>query len=91
MSFLRRALGGGSKAGSGPKPASPTAPVGHAPTTPEQDELARDRELAREDALRMADDLRARQLRYAERSWTPPSQGGSRRADDQTAVDPDGS
>ena len=38
--------------------------------------------LLREEALRLNDDLIQRQLRYADRSWTPPAQGGSRRADD---------
>jgi hypothetical protein len=29
------------------------------------------------------DDLRRRQLKYADKAWTPPAQGGERRADDE--------
>jgi ABC-2 type transport system ATP-binding protein len=32
------------------------------------------------------DELRQRQLRYADRAWTPPRQGGERRADDEDAA-----
>ena len=46
------------------------------------DEQARERELMRSEADRLDDDLIQRQLRYADRSWTPPAQGGERRADD---------
>ncbi len=46
------------------------------------DEIERDRELMRAEAFRLSDDLIQRQLRYASRSWTPPAQGGTRRADD---------
>ena len=31
------------------------------------------------------DDLIQRQMRYADRAWTPPAQGGDRRADDTEA------
>lgn len=79
MSFLRRLFGGGSGEGSS-SPAA--APVSQADL--EAEEQARDRELLREDAARM-DDLRQRQLRYADRAWTPPAQGGERRADDEDA------
>jgi hypothetical protein len=48
----------------------------------EAEDAARDAELLREDARRCSDDLIARQLRYADRCWTPPAQGGTRRADD---------
>ena len=34
---------------------------------------------------RLDDELIQRQLRYADRSWTPPAQGGERRADDEEA------
>ncbi|MEI7744417.1 MAG: hypothetical protein WCK58_11815 [Chloroflexota bacterium] len=78
MSFLRRMLGGGTP---GPTAGTPAA-TGAAP---EVDEAARDRELLREEAARLSDDLIARQIRYADRKWTPPTQGGERRADDAAA------
>lgn len=73
MGFLRRVLGGGEP------PAEPEegASVG--------EEQARERELLLEEARRLDDDLIQRQLRYADRSWTPPAQGGPRRADDEEA------
>ena len=49
------------------------------------EEQARDRELLRDEARRLDDDLIQRQLRYADRSWTPPAQGGTRRSDDEDA------
>ncbi len=45
------------------------------------EERARELELARFEQDRV-DDLVRRQQRYADRSWTPPAQGGERRADD---------
>jgi hypothetical protein len=53
------------------------------------DDAERDRQLAREDAERTSNELVARQLRYADRSWTPPAQGGARRADDPEGGDAD--
>ncbi len=52
------------------------------------DEVERERALLRADARRLDDDLIQRQLRYAGRAWTPPAQGGGRRADDE--ADPSG-
>jgi hypothetical protein len=81
MGFLRRILGGGEPAkgaDAGPAPRSDAA-QGAGPVA---DEQARDRELLLEDARRLDDDLIQRQLRFSDRSWTPPPQGGSRRADD---------
>ncbi len=73
MSFLRRVFGGGS--------AEPTRePVDQAAA--EREDAERDRQLLREDAERLSDELIARQLRYADRKWTPPAQGGDRRAGD---------
>ena len=51
------------------------------------EENARDRELMKDDAQRLDDDLIQRQMRYADRSWTPPAQGGERRSDDTDAED----
>jgi hypothetical protein len=80
VSFLRRLFGGGSEEGE----AAPDAPpVSQAEL--EAEEQARDRELLRDEAARM-DELRQRQLRYADRAWTPPAQGGERRADDEEAA-----
>ena len=76
MSFLRRVFGGGSGGDAG-RPDD-----GAAAGAPEVDDIERDRQLAREDAERTSDEFLARQLRFADRKWTPPAQGGSRRADD---------
>ena len=78
MSFLRRLLGG-----------EPKEPASEAPAPSAADlvaeEQARERELLRADAARLDDDLIQRQMRYADRSWTPPAQGTDRRADDADA------
>jgi hypothetical protein len=42
--------------------------------------------MLREDARRL-DELQQRQLRYADKAWTPPAQGGERRADDANDAD----
>ncbi len=77
MSFLKRLFGGSDA------PAVATPPVD--PAQAVADEQARDRELLLEDARRLDDDLIQRQMRYADRAWTPPAQGGDRRADDTEA------
>ena len=80
MGFLRRILGG-SKDGEvdhGRAHADRAA----APGATEMDEIERDRALLRDEALRLDDDLIQRQIRYANRSWTPPAQGGTKRAED---------
>jgi hypothetical protein len=86
VGFLRRLLGGGepdrpaaeqdaSEASDAPAGAgAPDAAV-------DQEERARELELARFDQDRI-DDLIRRQQRYADRSWTPAAQGTERRADD---------
>ncbi len=76
MSFLRKLLGS--------DPKTPAAPQGPAPTAADlvAEEQARERELLRADAARLDDDLIQRQMRYADRSWTPPAQGSDRRSDD---------
>jgi hypothetical protein len=77
VGFLRRLFGGDEPADA---PAAGGAPAGQ--TTP-ADEAARDRDLLLADAARLNDELLQRQLRYADRSWTPPAQGGTRRSDDE--------
>ena len=79
MGFLKRLLGGSpdaSTAGVAPTSAEPFDPGATL-----EAERAREIELARFDQERL-DDLVRRQQRYADRSWTPPAQGGDRRADD---------
>ena len=78
VSFLRRLLGG-----SGPDEQAPERTPGELVA----DEQERDRELLRAEADRMDDDFIQRQLRYADRKWTPPAQGGTRRADDEEAAE----
>ena len=81
VSFLRRLFGGPSE--------DPDRPRSDEPPPSALDLLAeeqdRERELLLEDARRLDDELLQRQLRYAQRSWTPDAQGGTRRADDEDA------
>ena len=77
MSFLRRVFGGGSSSDAG-RPADGAT----TDAAPGIDDAERDRQLVREDAERTSNELIARQLRFADRKWTPPAQGGPRRADD---------
>jgi hypothetical protein len=77
VSFLRRLLGGEPR---DPEPTREPAPSNADLVAEEQ---ARERELLRADAERLDDDLIQRQMRYADRSWTPPAQGTGRRADDE--------
>ena len=78
MSFLRRLFGGedaGHTNGATPPDRSDEIDANEA-------ERLHERELMRAEAERL-DDLRRRQLKYADRAWTPPAQGGERRADDE--------
>jgi hypothetical protein len=90
MGFLRRLFGGrepeeGDGAAAGAAGAAAAEPAGAAePVTQQQldeDERRYELDLARFEQARL-DDLRQRQLRYADRSWTPEAQGGPERADD---------
>lgn len=95
MGFLRRLRGRGSD-DRGPASDDRTSPPkpGTIPSGPSEpssrgiddrlseDEVERERALFRADAERLDDPLLQRQLRYADRSWTPPREGGERRADD---------
>jgi hypothetical protein len=83
MGFLRRLLGGDRGANASPDEAGgdqgSDEPAG--PADVDDEERVRELELARFEQDR-TDDLVRRQQRYADRSWTPPAQGGERRADD---------
>jgi hypothetical protein len=91
MGFLRRLLGGGTNVhggtdgGAGDGPETDGAPDDHGTAGTTEEERVRERELLRADAARLEDPFLQRQLRYADRSWTPPPQGGERRADDRGA------
>ena len=76
MGFLRRILGGGADDDRAGRAA--VTPVDRA--TLDDEERAHELELARFEQDR-TDDLVRRQQRYADRSWTPPAQGGERRCD----------
>jgi hypothetical protein len=76
VGFLRRLLGGDRDEPSG----SPTADATGSGDV-EADERRHELEILREEQERM-DDLTRRQLRYADYAWTPPAEGGDRRADD---------
>ena len=80
MSFLRRLFGGGEPSAT---PPADDSPANDMPAV--ADEAEREHELLLAEARRLDDDLIQRQLRYADRSWTPPPQGGVRRADDEEA------
>ncbi len=77
MSFLKRLFGGAPDAADRDPDATPGESVA--------EEQARERALLLEEAERLNDDLLQRQLRYQQHSWTPPAQGGTRRADDEDA------
>ena len=80
MDILRRLFSGGNERH---HPARETDVEDAAPTDDEVDaeERARELELLRGEQARL-DELVLRQQRYADRSWVPPSQGGTRRSDD---------
>jgi hypothetical protein len=83
MGFLRRLLGGGD-------PADASAAPGASQDEIDAEERARELELARFEQDR-TDDLVRRQQRFAGHVWTPPAQGGERRADDAEAAGGDAS
>ena len=82
MGFLRRLLGGaeggspGSAADASGEDRSSAAPPGG---WTDDDERGHELELARFEQERTTDLVR-RQQQYADRSWTPPAQGGTKRA-----------
>ena len=75
MSLLRRLLGR-------PDRDEPPAPAPPSVDDVETAERDHEREVLRAESERL-DELRQRQLRYAAHAWTPPPQGGERRADDE--------
>ena len=77
MGFLKRLLGGG-----GSDSDAPPTPAPADPADVDAAERAYELELARSEQDRL-DDLKQRQLRYADYAWEPPKQGGERRADDE--------
>jgi hypothetical protein len=83
MGFLRRLLGGDRDGDASADEAGESDHSDEAskPVDVDAEERARELELARFDQDRV-DDLVRRQQRYADRSWTPPAQGGDRRSDD---------
>jgi hypothetical protein len=86
VGFLRRVFGGGGREdGRETETAAEGADPAADPAAVDEEERARELELARFDQDRL-DDLVRRQQRYADRKWTPPAQGGERRADDEDAV-----
>ena len=79
MSFLRRLLGGDDEHTNG---ATPPADAGADVVDANEAERLHERDLLRSENERL-DELKRRQLKYADRAWTPPAQGGERRADDE--------
>jgi len=73
MGFLKWLLGGGQP------PDASAVPFDRAAA--EAEERQHELDLLRGEQERLGD-LAQRQLRYAEYAWTPPAQGGERRADD---------
>ena len=79
MGFLKRLFGGGESDSNAREAAAPADPADI-----DAAERAYELELARSEQDRL-DDLKQRQLRYADYAWEPPKQGGERRADDEEA------
>ncbi len=84
MSFLRRLLGDGEREGEAAASADAAAPASDAEL--EAAEREYEREVLRAESERL-DELRQRQLRYADRAWKPPAQGGDRRSGDESPED----
>jgi hypothetical protein len=80
MDALRRLFGGG-RGGAANTAADVEAGLPPAAAEVDAEERARELDLLRGEQDRL-DDLVLRQQRYADRSWTPPTQGGPRRSDD---------
>ena len=85
MGFFRRLFGAERDVGDSPdEDAEPVERAELDPAELDEAERAHELEMARFEQDR-TDDLIRRQQRYADRSWTPPAQGGERRSDDEDA------
>jgi hypothetical protein len=84
MGFFRRLFGAERDAGDSPDEDEAAEPAQVSPAELDEAERAHELEMARFEQDR-TDDLIRRQQRYADRSWTPPAQGGERRSDDEDA------
>ena len=77
MGWLRRLLGGDTT-----PPSRGDPEVAASSRWSDEEERAHELELARFEQDRTTDLMR-RQQQYADRAWTPPAQGGPRRAGDE--------
>jgi hypothetical protein len=85
MGFFRRLFGAERDTGDSPDEDAEEAERAHVgPAELDEAERAHELEMARFEQDR-TDVLMRRQQRYADRSWTPPAQGGERRSDDEDA------
>ena len=85
MGFFRRLFGAERDAVDSPdEDAEEAERADVSPAELDEAERAHELEMARFEQDR-TDDLIRRQQRYADRSWTPPAQGGERRSDDEDA------
>jgi hypothetical protein len=85
MGFFRRLFGAERNTDDSPDDVAEAAePARLDPAELDEAERAHELEMARFEQDR-TDDLIRRQQRYADRSWTPPAQGGERRSDDEDA------
>ena len=82
MKVFRRLLGGAAEPDGDHTAPNPTSAAASA--SGDDEERQYELELGREEARRL-DELQQRQLRYSNYAWTPPAQGGERRADDEEA------
>lgn len=85
MSFLRRLLGGGDDDTPRRAETNGTQPGSAPEIDADEAERLHERDVLMSENERL-DDLRRRQLKYADKAWTPPAQGGERRADDEDAA-----
>ena len=80
MGLLRRLFGGRAPDEPVERLGDATPPVEAAKA--DASEAAYEREVLREEQDRLSELVR-RQMRYADYAWTPPAQGGAKRADDK--------
>jgi hypothetical protein len=83
VSFLRRILDRGGSSAADPPADDDAGPAAGPDDATDATDEARDLDVRRAEQARL-DDLAQRQLRYARYAWTPPTQGGERRAGDQS-------